>query len=197
MEEEEITGKSHILNIGCGGRAKDKLCWYGDERIDVKSYPNVTKVMDAHQLEFAKETFSKIVSYECLEHLQSPFTALQEMCRVLKPDGEIEISVPNVWHWRLLLRGWLGQHFKRYRGLAKESESGHKQMWDIYTFEELCNQVGLTVQSLEFLDWYDNRERRKLSLFEPLIKLVLPKHVKYTHVIFRLKKINDMSEEKG
>jgi ubiquinone/menaquinone biosynthesis C-methylase UbiE len=154
-------------------------------------YPNVTKVMDVHDLKFADNSFDKIVCWEVLEHLRSPIQGLGEMKRVLKDDGEMEISVPNVWYWRLLLRAWLGFHFKRYRGLAHESETDHKQMWDIYTFEGLCKQVGLAIKEIKWLDWYGEQKNRKLSIFEPLIRLFLPKHIKYTHVMFTLRKLGE------
>ena len=110
------------------------------------------------------------------------------MERVLKSDGEIEITVPNVWYWRRLLRGLLGQHSSRFKGTI--SESDHKQMWDIYTFEQLARQARLAVTSIDWLDWYpDVHKHAKLGLLEPLIRLMLPKPLKYWHVIFRLKKM--------
>jgi predicted SAM-dependent methyltransferase len=183
----EKTAK-HILNIGCGGRRKDKEYWYGDVRIDIQRFPNVTHVMDAHKLGFSDNTFEKVVAYEVLEHLESPIKALMEIRRVIKPDSEIEITVPNVWYWRLLLRAWLGQHFKRYRGLPHEPETDHKQMWDIYTFEVLADQVGLKIDSIDWLDWYEFRGQKRNFAFLENLRLLMPKHLRHTHVLFRLSK---------
>lgn len=180
--------KKYTLNIGCGGESKDKMCWYGDVRIDIKKFPNVTHIMDAHQLGFKNDTFARITAYEVLEHLESPIKALKEMDRVLKSHGEIEITVPNVWYWRRVLRGLLGQHFRKYRGTI--SESDHKQMWDIYTFEQLARQVELTITYIDWLDWYPNVQKHaKVGFLEPLIRSILPKPLRYWHVIFGLKKL--------
>jgi SAM-dependent methyltransferase len=42
---------------------------------------------DAHALPFEDQSFDAILSYAVLEHLQSPFMAIQEISRVLKPGG--------------------------------------------------------------------------------------------------------------
>ncbi len=93
-----------ILNVGCGGRAYDKASYFGDVRVDIKRFPTVTVLMDAHFLAFKDSSFDRIVCFEVLEHLSSPFKALKEFRRVLKNDGDVILSVPNVWYWRRIFR---------------------------------------------------------------------------------------------
>lgn len=51
--------------------------------------------LDIHNLPFGNNTFDCIVCTEVLEHTLSPFRALNEMHRVLRPGGSLVISVPN------------------------------------------------------------------------------------------------------
>ena len=89
-----------ILNVGCGTKPRHKGKWFGDLRIDIQKANNVNVIMDAHHLGFRDRIFDEIHSYEVLEHLDSPIKALREFKRVLKEEGKISITVPNVWEWR-------------------------------------------------------------------------------------------------
>jgi ubiquinone/menaquinone biosynthesis C-methylase UbiE len=51
--------------------------------------------LDIHNIPFGDNTFDCVVCTEVLEHTLSPFRALNEMHRVLKPNGSLVISVPN------------------------------------------------------------------------------------------------------
>jgi predicted SAM-dependent methyltransferase len=168
-----------ILNVGCGGRPQDKACYLGDVRIDVARFPPVTVLMDAHFLGFIDSVFDKIVCFEVLEHLDSPIKALKEFKRVLKADGEIIISVPNIWYWRRIFRALLN----RGKILCKPSKTDHKQAWDVYEFHNLVNQVGLKIIDVKWLNWYEGK--RKFQLLDGLIK-VIPQ-IGCTHLMLRLK----------
>jgi len=48
---------------------------------------------------YAPAFFDAIVCYSTLEHLCDPLGALREAHRILKPDGVLAVSVPNVAHW--------------------------------------------------------------------------------------------------
>lgn len=52
-------------------------------------------VGDVRKLEFDDDTFEMVVCFEVIEHLEDPFTALDELARVLAPGGLLLISSPN------------------------------------------------------------------------------------------------------
>lgn len=60
---------------------------------------------DALRLPFKDASFDRIICSEVLEHLPDYESALGEVARVLKPDGELAVSVPRAWPeaicWRL------------------------------------------------------------------------------------------------
>lgn len=64
---------------------------------------------DAHNLPFADNTFDTIISTEVIEHTTWPWIVLQELSRVLKPNGKLVISWPWLYpithhdYWRIHL----------------------------------------------------------------------------------------------
>jgi len=52
---------------------------------------------DATRLPFADKSFDKIICSEVLEHIENYQCVLQELTRVLKPNGILAISVPRAW----------------------------------------------------------------------------------------------------
>ena len=57
----------------------------------------VISVASAESLPFADESFDKIICSEVLEHIPDYRGVLDEIVRVLKPDGVLAISVPRSW----------------------------------------------------------------------------------------------------
>lgn len=58
---------------------------------------------DACRLPFASNAFDIVISSECIEHTAAPLLAIEEMCRVCKPGGQVCLTTPNrVWYPLLL-----------------------------------------------------------------------------------------------
>jgi SAM-dependent methyltransferase len=51
---------------------------------------------DAEALPFAGGSFGAVVSFETVEHLANPGRFLAELARVLRPDGIVVLSTPNL-----------------------------------------------------------------------------------------------------
>ncbi|MEM3641293.1 MAG: methyltransferase domain-containing protein, partial [Candidatus Bathyarchaeia archaeon] len=149
-------------------------------RVDIARFPSVTALMDAHFLAFKDSVFDKIVCFEVLEHLNSPIKALKEFKRILKTNGEIIISVPNVWYWRRIARAII----EKQKIFREPPKIDHKQAWDIYEFHNLANQVGLRIAKVKWLNWYG--EKHKLNFLDKILRSIIPQ-IGYTHVYFRLK----------
>ena len=84
--------------------------------------PNANLVRgDAENLPYDDASFDIVTCLGSLEHFLSPPKALEEMRRVLKPDGRAVIVVPNQWFAYDVARGWIegkglwhGQESERY-----------------------------------------------------------------------------------
>jgi SAM-dependent methyltransferase len=114
----------HALEAWCGGRAdviaadltlsdlatvRDRRAALAGER--AASADNALHLLatDALRLPFADGTFDRVVCSEVLEHLPDYETALDEICRVLKPGGLLAVSVPRFgpeWVCWKLSRGY-------------------------------------------------------------------------------------------
>jgi SAM-dependent methyltransferase len=60
--------------------------------VDFREGPDVDKVMNAHALDFADESFDVVISTEMLEHDSAFWISLSEMGRVLKQGGYLIIT---------------------------------------------------------------------------------------------------------
>ncbi len=102
-----------VLDFGCGNGAQTVL--FADQDCDIVAVDirqpgldslseynaqngirNIRPVLYAGlELPFDDDYFDLVISYEVLEHVQNEDLAVREIWRVLKPGGEVVISVPN------------------------------------------------------------------------------------------------------
>lgn len=69
-------------------------------QLTVKKTPSAIGVEGSLlELPFPDDTFDYVISSDVIEHTPSPFDAVKELVRVLKPGGKICITVPNRTFW--------------------------------------------------------------------------------------------------
>ena len=106
-----VAGK-RILDVGCGlGFFSKRLVELGGEVIGCDIGARLlqrtsefagcrTMLADALTLTevFDRESFDMIVSSECIEHTPDPALAISQMAELLRPNGLLSLSTPNlVW----------------------------------------------------------------------------------------------------
>lgn len=78
--------------------------------------------VDGTRLAFAADSFDVVISFQVIEHIPRVGDYLQELRRVLKPNGRLLVTTPNR-RWRLLplQRPWNPEHVREYdmRGLLR------------------------------------------------------------------------------
>lgn len=111
--QRHVSPKDHCLDVGCGdggtsgGWLQAHTAKYLGVDISESALAvarerglDVEQIGDAAELPLADASFDCVVCTEVLEHLFEPQVALAEIHRVLRPEGRLIITVPNVAHWR-------------------------------------------------------------------------------------------------
>lgn len=112
LDRKVLHPKAHILDIGAGGGAllreisRKGACSIGLD-IALLNLQKITEIFrkenisgfklvtgDAYFLPFKTGSVDAVIFSEVLEHLEKPEKALAEASRVLKPDGQLIVSVP-------------------------------------------------------------------------------------------------------
>jgi predicted SAM-dependent methyltransferase len=100
-----------VLQLGCGTST------YGDDRVDFIQTPATTLVHNLEEgIPFPSDTYDEVYERNLLEHLRNVGFHLQEIYRVLKPNGKLILITDNAVCWRYYL---FGTHTGRYEKLHK------------------------------------------------------------------------------
>lgn len=86
--------------------------------------------------------FDYVIAGDVVEHLADPRKALAEIRRVLKPGGEVLLSVPNIGHWYPRVRIALGMFGYDRRGILDET---HLRFFNRSTLRRLVRHCGLDI----------------------------------------------------
>ena len=70
-------------------------------------------VADAQNLSFKDDSFDVVVMAEVLEHIPVPAHALTEVRRILKPNGRMLITIPNLTSIRSVMKWTIGRRNPR------------------------------------------------------------------------------------
>lgn len=84
-------GRFRPLFQHCRYIAQD-LCTVGEW-----NYSHISVLSDLHRLPFKDNTFDLLISTQVLEHVHDPAQAIAEMHRVLKPHGQLCLTLPQGW----------------------------------------------------------------------------------------------------
>lgn len=91
--------------------------------------------------EFNSVRFDYILFADVLEHLKDPGAVLKATANLLKEDGSVLLSVPNVAH-NSIIYGLLNNRFEYAQyGLLDRT---HLRFYTYYSLKELCLQAGYT-----------------------------------------------------
>jgi 2-polyprenyl-3-methyl-5-hydroxy-6-metoxy-1,4-benzoquinol methylase len=77
-----------------------------------KRYDEVVRGAVPDDLAWPDETFDTVLCYDILEHLYDPWSALRKLAGLLKPGGQLHLSLPNARSKELWLPLLLHGHFR-------------------------------------------------------------------------------------
>lgn len=82
-----------IINLGCGRtRIPDSI---GVDRVKIEGSVDIVHDLDITPYPFVDNYADEIHSYHVLEHLHDPLKKLEEIHRILKPNGVLHLRVPH------------------------------------------------------------------------------------------------------
>jgi ubiquinone/menaquinone biosynthesis C-methylase UbiE len=147
----DIHKGDRVLEIGCGAgnvveKASSGILFGVDISLFIltKAKQKLNKTVflfqgDAENLPCKDGVFMQVICSEVLEHLLSPSGALNEMARILKPQGIAIISVPNeLWINRIksiLIRLRIFRWFINRKGEYREMPERMEDEWHLHTFQ--------------------------------------------------------------
>lgn len=124
-------------------------------------------VYDGKTLPFKNSSFDIVTSIEVIEHAEDPELMLQEIRRVLKPDGILHITTANKWwpyepHFKLLFLSYLPSKIadwyvkftgrgENYQGIKLPSYGQFKKMvGQFFTIEDVTLKTIENYQKFSF-----------------------------------------------
>ncbi len=150
-----------ILDVGCGnGKLGAELKRLSPQRNVIGIEINKIAATEARllldevieqdienlDLPFKNNTFDCIIFADILEHLLEPEKVLKKFKPVLKQNGTIILSIPNMRHYttilQLLLRGW---EYKDYGHFDRT----HLRFYSLKSIKELITNSGYKIQTIE------------------------------------------------
>lgn len=132
LEKMRKMPPGRVLDLGCsGGLFAQRLESLGHEvtGVDYVEVPGVREKCTHFHLANLEEGlpaeigtgFDYVVAGDVIEHLSRPERVLAEVATVLRPGGEVLLSVPNFSHWYSRLRVAVGAFDYDRRGILDET----------------------------------------------------------------------------
>lgn len=178
-----VPSNTYVLDYGCGWGIFSEMLANKGCRVDAID-------LDRHSIEIAKdfikenellkfkqipissikdEKYDCVISSQVIEHTHNPGNYLMECNRVLKKDGYLIISLPNIITPNIILTqliDWnkkFAHHFKNYKYLKMHD---HIQAWDPFSFMRLLNSMGFEFVSIDFIEGLPFPKDKYFRLFE-------------------------------
>jgi SAM-dependent methyltransferase len=125
-------GRGKILDVPAGqGALAVRLKNLGFDVACCDLYTEIFKLPDTRilrgnldaRLPFEDREFDFIVCVEGLEHIENPANAVREFARLLKPEGRLIVSVPNIMNIEERLKWLFNGYTSHFKPLSREARA--------------------------------------------------------------------------
>ncbi|GAA4917410.1 bifunctional glycosyltransferase/class I SAM-dependent methyltransferase [Streptomyces coeruleoprunus] len=157
LEQLRALPPGRVLDVGCsGGLFAERLEALGHEvtGVDVVEVDGVRDRCSRFLLadlenglpDEVGDGYDYVVAGDVVEHLSRPERLLAQLRDVLRPDGRVLLSVPNIGHWYARLRVALGLFDYDRRGILDET---HLRFFSRASLRRTVRSAGYDVLSLD------------------------------------------------
>ena len=152
----DVRPQDRVLEVGCGGGHVLQL--FGEAELtgvdvsgamlerarrNLQGRPVTLLKGELHELDLPSASFDKIVCTEVLEHTVDPAAVLEEISRLVRPEGRVVITFPND---RLILRVKRLLHQSRltstpwFRRVSWGADDYHLHVWSVGEMRSLLER---------------------------------------------------------
>lgn len=121
-----------VVNVDINPAAKPDICG------DLNNQTTWNKIK-------LKAPFDLVFASAILEHLPRPEATLQSIKSVLKPRGELILTLPNIAHWRARLKLMLGRFEYEDYGIFDRT---HLRFFTYFTGQQLIKNAGFSIKKV-------------------------------------------------
>ena len=180
---DNIYGKT--LDVGCGAKPYKKMFKNSSNYIGIEIETELQKkrkiadyFYDGKKLPFEDESFDSIVTFQVFEHIFEPKDFLVEISRVLKPGGNILITVPFIW-----------DEHEKPNDFGRYSSFGIKYLFESNNFQILNykkSTIGIECIIQLMISGIEKRIFTKYLFFNFLIKFLIISPINLVGIILKL-----------
>jgi ubiquinone/menaquinone biosynthesis C-methylase UbiE len=151
-------------------------------------YPEIFRLegVDIHQgnldaeLPFANQSFAYVTCLEGLEHIENPQQAMREFARVLKPAGQLIVSVPNILNIEERLKWLLYGYTSHFKPISRPAVERLRAEYDERVeIAAHVNPIGyselryvLEKNGFEIVKLYRDKPKGKAWLYWPIVAVI-------------------------
>lgn len=157
-----VPEKSKVLDIGCSSGnfgaelIKRKGCTVDgieifpkDAKLAEKKLRNVYVLdIERDDLSVVKDRYDVLYMGDVIEHLATPAQSLERVRKLLKPNGKLIFSVPNMAHATVRLLLLKGDFDYTETGLLDKT---HLHFFTLEELKRVLNESGLTLTKIDFV----------------------------------------------
>lgn len=150
---DQSPGQIRLLDVGCSsGAFLNTAVKLGFLAEGIEPAPKAATTAQAAGLnvrqgllqegEYADGQFDAVTLFEVIEHLQQPLELLQEVHRILRPDGILLIGTGNAASWSMAAMG------ERWEYLSIAKHGGHVSFFSPESIASLAQRSGFSVMAV-------------------------------------------------
>jgi 2-polyprenyl-3-methyl-5-hydroxy-6-metoxy-1,4-benzoquinol methylase len=153
------TGK-RVLDVGCSsGYLAEPLAARGNTIVGLELDAGAAREaerfceqvlvgdVETMELPFGPASFDVVLCGDVVEHLRDPVAALARLRPLLRPDGRLVVSTPNVANWAIRLSLLGGRWRYTDRGILDRS---HTHLFTRATLRDALETAGYRVERIDF-----------------------------------------------